>query len=518
MHHPPRREHNSRRTSMFVTALAFALVAAACGTRVTDGQVSARASGSPDFPTDASRAPGTDTAGEVTDRGSANVGESADVGGASAGGTGDGPGAGTGEASGPDPAGGSGDEAPASAAASGPLSQGVTDTEIRIGASGPLSGIAGFLGEEAFGAIDSYFQLVNSQGGVNGRKLRLITYDDRFDPSQTLANVRRLWEQDKVAAIFLAFGDPVADYATRNEIPTVVFGVTPKSFSSKYPTVYPIVGNALIWTQEVIRGLKDQGVFQEGMKVGMLYDTQILDVSPYLPFLKSAWEDAGAEVVSTDPFNLTDGDCTNLVLKMKDLDIDYWDFQGLGWVLCASAAQRQQYRPNIGWGNWPTSVGGLASQVGPWVEGIWGGAQGDQPTGAPRQKTAAHDEYVNAIKRYHPEIASFMHYESPATLGYWVGAKLLVAALQAQGPHITQQGVLDWIASVENFDPGITPPIISMAPNCKTGSEVVWIAQWQWDAEKKEAVRTPATGYFTSDQKDKYGGKCFLTKISDELG
>ena len=47
-----------------------------------------------------------------------------------------------------------------------------------------------------------------------------------------------------------------------------------------------------------------------------------------------------------------------------------------------------------------------------------------------------------------------------------------------------------------------------MAPNCKTGSEVVWIAQWQWDADKKEAFRTPATGYFTSDQKEKYGGKC----------
>ena len=36
-------------------------------------------------------------------------------------------------------------------------------------------------------------------------------------------------------------------------------------------------------------------------------------------------------------------------------------------------------------------------------------------------------------------------------------------------------------------------------------------------AAKKEAVRTPETGYFTSDQKEKYGGKCFLTKISDEM-
>lgn len=511
---PPVRRSRPR-AALAVVGLVLALVAAACGTRVTDSQVSAGGArsgsgfASADGTVEGADGGALDSSGGLdgTAGGDASVVDGGAGGDAGGGGV-----AAGGDAAAAD--GGGGGEA----AATGPLSPGVTDTEIRLGATGPLSGIAGFLGEEAFGAIDSYFQLINSQGGINGRKLRLITYDDRFDPSQTLANVRRLWEQDKVAGVFLAFGDPVADYVTRNKIPTVVFGVTPKSFASKYPTVYPIVGNALIWTQEVIAGLKDQGVFKQGMKVGMLYDTQILDVGQYLPFLKQAWEDAGAQVVSTDPFNLTDGDCTNLVLKMKDLKIDYWDFQGLGWVLCASAAQRQQYRPTLGWGNWPTSVGGLATQVGPWVEGIWGGAQGDQPTGAPRQKTAAHDEYVNAIKRYHPEIASFTHYESPATIGYWSGAKLVTAALKAQGQNITQKGVLDWIASVENFDTGITPPIISMAPNCKTGSELVWIGQWKWDSGKKEAVRTPATGYFTSPDKEKFGGKCFLTKISDGIG
>src|SRR5581483_8497665 len=407
---------------------------------------------------------------------------------------------------------------PAAAGAGGVSGQGVTDTEILIGASGPLSGVTGFLGEEAFGAIDSYFQLVNSQGGINGRRLRLITLDDRFDSSQTLANVRRLWEEERVHAIFLAFGDPVADYVTRNGIPTLVFGVTPGSFSSRYPTVYPLVGDALLWTQEIIVGLKDQGVFREGMRVGILYDTQVLDVSPYVPFLREAWENAGATVVSTDPFNLSDGDCTSLVLKMRQANIDYWDFQGLGWVLCASAASRQGYRPNIGWGGWPTSVAGLASQVGPWVDGIWGGAQGDQPNGRPREMTPAHQEYADAINRFHPNIGSFSHLESPATIGYWVGARLLVEALRAQGDVITPEGTNEWIAGVENFDPGISPPIISMAPDCKTGSEVVWIGQWRWDAEQRQAVREPATGYFTSDQKEQYGGTCFLTRISDELG
>jgi ABC-type branched-subunit amino acid transport system substrate-binding protein len=483
----------------FVAALSLV---AACGTRVTgDGTVAAGRNASASATQSGADDLTLDGASTATDGATDGATDSASGGSTQSGGAGTSGGGATNAASTP----------------TGPSDPGVTDKEIRIGASGPLSGVAGFLGEEAFGAIDSYFQLINSQGGINGRKIRLITYDDRFDSSQTLANVQRLYEQDKVAAIFLAFGDPVADYVTRNKIPTLVFGVTPKSFASKYPTVFPLVGNALLWTQEVIVGLKEKGVFKQGMRVGMLYDTQILDVTPYVPFLKQSWENAGAKVVSTDPFNFSDGDCTSLVLKMRQMQIDYWDFQGLGWVLCASAAARQGYRPPLGWGDWPTSVAGLATQVGPWIDGMWGGSQGDRPDGKPRTKNAAHDEYTSALGRYHPKIATVAHFESPATIGYYVGAKLLVAALKAQGKTVTKAGINSWISKAENFDTGITPPIISMAPNCKTGSEVVWIARWKWNAQKEEAERTPETGYFTSDQKEKFGGKCFLTKISDSF-
>ena len=124
---------------------------------------------------------------------------------------------------------------------------------------------------------------------------------------------------------------------------------------------------------------------------------------------------------------------------------------------------------------------------------------------------------MSAIKKYVPDLATPEHLESPAMLGYWAGAKLVVAALDAQGKQITQPGVISWIQGVKNFETGVTPPIISMSPECKTGSELVWVGQWQWDEAKKEAGRTPATGYFSSPQKAKFGGKCFLRKISDDL-
>ena len=401
----------------------------------------------------------------------------------------------------------------------GPSDPGVTDTEIRIGSSGPLSGVLAFAGSEAFGSIDAYFSLVNSRGGVNGRKLKLISYDNRMDVTIDLSNIRKLYEEDKVVSMLLLFADSVGDYVSRHKIPSLVFGVTPDAFASKWPTVYPLVGNALLWTQEVIAATKELKVFKDGMRVAILYDSQILNTARYIPFMKQSWESQGAKVVTTDVMNFGDGDCTSLVLKVRDLKIDWWDFQGLGWVLCASAAQRQGYKPNIGWGSWATSVGGLASQVGPWVDGMWGGAQGDKPTGAPRfdEPQEAHKEYVEAMRKYHPDLSTEAHLESPVTIGYWTGAKLLVEAIRAQGKTVTMAGINEWIANVKNFETGITPPVISMAPKCKTGSELVWVGRWKWDAAKRLATRQPETGFISSPQKDLFGGKCFLTKISDSF-
>lgn len=400
----------------------------------------------------------------------------------------------------------------------GPSDAGVTDDTIRLGASITLSGPTGFLGSEVVGAIEGYFEMINEAGGVNGRQLELITYDDRADASQLLANFRRLVEQDEVIALITGFADGAVDYLTEREIPTLVFGVSPKPFSSRYPTIYPVVGNALLWTQETIAGLEDQGILEDDMKVAVMYDNTFIDISSYVPFIEESWENAGAEVVTTDPYSLEAGSCDSLLAKVRELDVDWWDFQSVAFFLCVQAAERQGWKPNIGWGGWPASVPEIATIAGPSIDGVWGGSNGDQPTtGAPRELTAAHEEYVEAITNVAPELAVPSHLESPAMLGYWAGAKLLVAALEEQGEQITKEGLNEWIQGVEDFEVGVTPPIISMAPDCKTGSEQVWIGPWEFDEETQTASRTPATDYFSSPQKEEFGGTCFLTQISDDL-
>ncbi len=80
--------------------------------------------------------------------------------------------------------------------------QGVTDTEILIGSSNSFSGPLAFTGTQLtrFG-VDLYFRVVNDTGGIHGRKVRTIYYDDGYRPQDAVANTRKLVEQDGIFAI-----------------------------------------------------------------------------------------------------------------------------------------------------------------------------------------------------------------------------------------------------------------------------------------------------------------------------
>jgi branched-chain amino acid transport system substrate-binding protein len=84
---------------------------------------------------------------------------------------------------------------------------GVSDTEIKIGQTAPFSGPA-----SAYGAIGlaelAYFQMLNEQGGVNGRKINFISLDDGYSPPKTVEQTRKLIEQENVAFIYGSLGTP----------------------------------------------------------------------------------------------------------------------------------------------------------------------------------------------------------------------------------------------------------------------------------------------------------------------
>ena len=84
---------------------------------------------------------------------------------------------------------------------------GVSDAEIKIGQTMPYSGPASPYG--VVGRTEAaYFQMINEMGGVNGRKINLISLDDGYNPARTVEQTRRLVEQEQVAFIFGNLGTP----------------------------------------------------------------------------------------------------------------------------------------------------------------------------------------------------------------------------------------------------------------------------------------------------------------------
>src|SRR6201991_784552 len=84
---------------------------------------------------------------------------------------------------------------------------GATDTEIKLGNIMPYSGPA-----SAYGVIgkieEAYFKMINEQGGINGRKINFISYDDDYSPTKAAEQVRKLVESDEVLLIFSPLGTP----------------------------------------------------------------------------------------------------------------------------------------------------------------------------------------------------------------------------------------------------------------------------------------------------------------------
>ncbi|MEO8317197.1 MAG: ABC transporter substrate-binding protein [Bradyrhizobium sp.] len=118
--------------------------------------------------------------------------------------------------------------------------QGATDDEIRIGNLMPYSGIL-----EIFGAIGkaeaAYFEMINERGGIGGRKVRLISYDDKSDPVAALGPMRNLVEQDKVLLMFGSFGTPgnfaVRKYLNDRQVPQLFVASGDDHLSD--PTMFP---------------------------------------------------------------------------------------------------------------------------------------------------------------------------------------------------------------------------------------------------------------------------------------
>jgi len=129
----------------------------------------------------------------------------------------------------------------------GEVAQGVTETSIKVGTMGPVSGNLAVVGVPMLHGMDAYFKMVNDEGGVNGRKIELISKDDGFKADLALQKAEELVEKDQVFAIVGQLGTPgclaTIDYFKEKGIPAVYQGSGASAFSKVKENYFPVQPN-----------------------------------------------------------------------------------------------------------------------------------------------------------------------------------------------------------------------------------------------------------------------------------
>ncbi|MDQ1502284.1 MAG: branched-chain amino acid transport system substrate-binding protein [Actinomycetota bacterium] len=457
-------------------------------------------------------------AGAQQSAGTKSGGAAAGAGGSAAGGSGGAAGGGTGPGAG---------VPPDAVKIGGASSQGVTDSEIRIGVLAPLSGAAGFLGELELDAVKAYLSDVNAKGGVRGRKYRIISADTRMESPTEATGARRLVEDDKVFGLIATFGDSLSPYAASRGIPTVTLGMLPPAHASRYPNVYPVGMNNVMSNAQMAYYLTKVANFPV-KSAALIYETANVPWAPWAPYAKKAWEYFGIDVKSMDRFNISDGDCTQLVLKIRNLGVDFWQIaESLGWPLCQAAMARQNYTPKFGRGGPYTDDVNFVGQVGQASDGIYAMSNGVQimknkgqpwpfdPSGV----APSVDRFVNSMKQFSPKSADDIGLEGIWAQDFWTSAKLLDDAISRQVDAVTWKGVNGWIQSQKSWNGGLIAPA-NFDPKCKSGS-AAWIFQFKWNGSRLvESDWQPYGGYkpFPDELKNFVmpgAGDCWLTAMAD---
>jgi branched-chain amino acid transport system substrate-binding protein len=202
----------------------------------------------------------------------------------------------------------------------GAQTPGVTATEVKIGNTNPYSGPASAYGTIGK-AMGAWFKKVNDEGGVNGRKINFISYDDAYSPPKTVEMVRRLVEQDQVLLVFNPLGTPpntaIHKYMNQKKVPQlfVATGATkwgdPKNFPWTMGWQPYYQAESKIYVQYIMKNVPDA-------KIGILYQNDDYG-KDYLHGFEAELGDAAKKlIVLKQSYEVTDPTVDSQVVNLKN--------------------------------------------------------------------------------------------------------------------------------------------------------------------------------------------------------
>ncbi|WP_183235778.1 ABC transporter substrate-binding protein [Bradyrhizobium sp. CIR18] len=329
---------------------------------------------------------------------------------------------------------------------------GASDTEIKVGQTVPFSGPA-----SAYATIGktqaAYFKMINDQGGVNGRKINLIQYDDAYSPPKAVEQVRKLVESDEVLLTFQIVGTPsnaaVQKYLNSKKVPQLFAATGASKFTDPKNFPWTMGYNPNYFVEGRIYG---QYVLKEhpNAKIGVLYQNDDLG-KDYLNGIKAGLGDkAGKMIVTEASYEVSDPTVDSQILKIKDAGADLF----FSATTPKQAAQAIKKIAEMGWHPVQivdinaTSVGAVMKPAGLEAsKGVISVNYGKDPLDPAWKDDAGMKKYFDFMAKYYPDGDKDSSFN---TYGYGT-AQLLVHVLKQCGDNLTRENVMKQAASLKDF-------------------------------------------------------------------
>jgi branched-chain amino acid transport system substrate-binding protein len=340
---------------------------------------------------------------------------------------------------------------------------GASDTEIKIGNINPYSGPAsayGLIGK----TIAAYFNKVNAEGGINGRKINLISYDDAYSPPKAVEQARKLVESDEVLLIFQSLGTPsntaIQKYMNAKKVPQlfVATGATkwgdPKHFPWTMGWQPPYQGEARIYAKYLL----DK---HPNAKIGILYQNDDYGKD----YVKGMTDGLGAKaatmIVAEQPYETSDPTVDSQMVNLKVSGADVF----FNVTTPKFAAQAIKKSAEIGWkplhllNNVSQSIGSVLKPAGlDNSTGILSSYYLKDATDPGKTDDPGYKDWLAFMDKYFAEgdkTSSFTVY------GYTV-AQTLIQVLKQCGDNLTHANVMKQAASLKALELGMLLPGIKI--------------------------------------------------------
>jgi len=335
---------------------------------------------------------------------------------------------------------------------------GATDTEIKIGNIMPYSGPA-----SAYGVIgkteEAYFKKINAEGGVNGRKIDFVTYDDGYSPPKAVEQSRKLVESDEVLVVFNPLGTPsnsaIQKYLNSKKVPQlfVATGATkwndPKSFPWTMGWQPSYQSEGRIYAKFLLKEKPDA-------KIAVLFQNDDFG-KDYLKGLKDGLGAKASMIVAEESYETTEPTIDNHIVKLKATGADTF----MSVTTPKFAAQAIKKLAEIEWKplhivvNVSASVGSVLKPAGfENSQGILSAAYAKDGADSQWDNDPGMKKFYAFLEKYYPEGNKL---DGSVVYGYGA-AQTLVKVLQMCGDDLTRANVMKQAASLKDFTPDTLLP------------------------------------------------------------